>query len=357
MNKAVFCALACAIVGFSSSVLAQSLPERCQQEEKKIASQQASIEEIDKEIAELRAKLDELNQQKQETAKSLVGKKGEKSRLAAEIKADTRKKNKMCAPLVTCANYEKELDGLMGENREMAKELKSIRQAAQEQVKAAVKLRKKMKKMEAEYTELGCDKLVLGEDEQKTVDRCQKLFADWTARQTELKKVKAAIAELRNSYRKQNRELKKAARAYLALQKKMRKSCSFSARLTEVDAAVKEHEGLAGIDKEIKEADQEATIASRVKIIQPKIIEKKKRAKREPGAKLQGKKPAKDRGKGKTDKRGKWGLKLKVDAKGGADTGQGTAGGKIKPEAEVTDPQGKKKKKRGIDFNKKIKQR
>ncbi len=357
MNKAMFCTLACAIFGLSSSALAQPLPELCQQKEKEIAAQEASLGEIDKQIAELQAKLDELKKQKDEATAALSGKKGEKGKLAAKIRMDTAKKKRMCAPLATCAKYEKDLDSLKEKNGEMVKQLAQIRKAGMEQKKAAVALKKAVKEIEAEYGKLGCDSLVLGEDEQKTVDRCQQLFADWTAKQAELDKVKAAIKELKASYKKQKTALRKAFRAYANLQKKMRKTCSFSARLPEVDTAFKEYEGYTLIDKEIKEADTEVKAASRVKIIKPKIIEKKKPDKKEPAAKPKPteKKPAPGQTKGKSGK-GKFGIKLKLDAKGGADTSQGTAGGSLKAKGEVTTPDGKKKKGK-IDIKKKIKLR
>ena len=289
MNKAMFGVLACAIVGLTGSVLAQPLPELCQQKEKEIATQQASLGEIDKQIAELTAKLEDLQKQKAEATANLSGKKRENRKLRAKIRADTRKKTTMCAPLAACAEYEKELDALKESHGEMAKQLAVIRKAGTEQMKAAVALNKAMKKAEAEYVKLGCGSLVLGEDEQKTVDRCQQLFADWTAKQAELDKIKSAIAELKANNKKQTKTLKRAVRAYARLQKKMRKTCSFSARLPEVDTLFKEYEGYTLIDKQIKGVDKEAKAASRVKILKPKIVEKKGPAAK-PAAKV--KKPA-----------------------------------------------------------------
>jgi chromosome segregation ATPase len=332
MNKITFWALACAIVGFSSPVLAQALPELCEQKGKEIASVEASVAAIDKEIAELNGKLDELNKQKVELTKSLAGKTGDKRKLAAKVAVETAKKKKMCAPLVTCAKYEKDMDGLKAKHEKVFKEVSAIRKAAVEEKQKAAKLKQEMEKIEAEYAKLGCDNLVLGESKQKTVDRCGKLYADWTATQAEIDKVKASIRELKQRNRKQRGGLRAAARAYKNLHKRMRKTCSFSARLPEMEKTVTEQDKYATLDKDIAAADKEAGDAGKVKILKPKVIEKKKEKKAE-------KAEPKPAAKGK-----KFGIKLKLDAKGSVDTKKGEAKAKAKAEAEAKGRKGKTKK-------------
>jgi chromosome segregation ATPase len=239
------------------------------------------VKQIDNEIANVNDQIRDLMQQMAELRRKRTSKQGQKTALSRKIRAEEASYKRMCSALSQCEAYERKIDRLKARMAPMGERLRRIREEIRQRSADVTRLNAAVDRIETTYGQLGCDNLVPGQTADSTIDRCNNLFKEWNGLQTDINGLKKSVAALHGRYQRVIRKMRAFSVDLARLTKKMRDTCSHSARIADLDALEKEHDGYRALKDEINDVSTKVRKFRRLKIVKPVIRPKPKKPKKE----------------------------------------------------------------------------
>lgn len=264
------------LFGISTTALAQSLFQRCENRKGEIQTMKDQVKQIDNEIANVNDQIRDLMQQMADLRRKRTSKQGQKTALQRKIKAEESSFKRMCSALSQCDAYDRKIDRLKARMAPMGERLRKIREEMRERSNEMVRYNQAVDRIENSYAQLGCDNLVPGQTADSTVDRCTALFKEWNGLQADINSLKRSVAALQGRYQRIIRKMRAFSVDLARLTKQMREACSHSARIADLDALEKEHNSYRKLKDELNDVSTQVRKFRRLKIVKPVIRPKKK---------------------------------------------------------------------------------
>lgn len=262
--------------GISASALAQSLFQRCENRKAEIQTMNDQIKQIDNEIANVNDQIRDMMQQMAELRQKRTAKQGQKTALERKIRAEEASFKRMCSSLSQCSAYEKKIDRLKERMAPMRQGLHKIRDEIGERSAELSGYNQAVDRIENSYSQLGCDNLVPGQVADSTIDRCNNLFKEWNDLQANINTLKRSVTALEGRYQRIIRKMRTFGTELAQLTRKMRESCSHSARVSDLEEMEREHDGYRNMKDELNNVSSRVKKFRRLKIVKPVIRPKKK---------------------------------------------------------------------------------
>jgi chromosome segregation ATPase len=259
------------LFGFSVTVSAQGLYQRCENRKAEIQTMKDQIKQIDNEIANVNDQIRDLMQQMAELKRKRLSKQGHKTALSRKIKAEEASYNRMCSALSQCEAYERKIDRLKARMAPMSDRLRKIRDEIHQRSADVDRNNAAIDRIESSYAQLGCDNLVPGQTADSTIDRCTNLFKEWNDLLTDINSLKRSVTALQGRYQRVIRKLRAFSVDLARLTKQMRNTCSHSARMADLEELEKEHDGYRSMKDEINGVSSRVRKFRRLKIVKPVI--------------------------------------------------------------------------------------
>jgi chromosome segregation ATPase len=264
------------LLGFSTSALAQSLFQRCENRKAEIQTMKDQIKLIDNEIANTNDQIRDLMQQMADLRRKRTAKQGQKTALQRKIRAEEASFKRMCSSLSQCEAYERKIDRLKARMAPMGERLRKIREEIAERRAELTRYNQAVDRIENSYAQLGCDNLVPGQTADSTVDRCTALFKEWNGLQTDINTLKRSVTALQGRYQRVIRKMRAFNVDLARLTRQMRETCSHSARIADLDELEREHQSYVKMQDELKDVSSRVRKFRRLKIVKPVIRPRKK---------------------------------------------------------------------------------
>ena len=264
------------LFGISTTAFAQSLFQRCENRKGEIQTLKDQVKQIDNESANVNDQIRDLMQQMADLRRKRTAKQGQKTALQRKIRAEEASFKRMCSALSQCEAYERKIDRLKTRMAPMAERLRRIREEMRERSNEMVRHNQAVDRIENSYAQLGCDNLVPGQAANSTIDRCTNLFKEWNDLQTDINNLKRSVAALQGRYQRVIRKMRAFSVDLTRLTRQMREACSHSARIADLDALEKEHDGYRKLKDELNDVSSQVRKFRRLKIVKPVIRPKKK---------------------------------------------------------------------------------
>jgi chromosome segregation ATPase len=271
------------LFGVSVTVSAQGLYQRCENRKTEIQTMKDQVKLIDNEIANVNDQIRDLMQQMADLKRKRLSKQGHKTALTRKIRAEEASYKRMCSALSQCEAYERKIDRLKARMAPMAERLRRIRDEIRQRSADVGRHNAAVDRIETTYAQLGCDNLVPGQTADSTIDRCTNLFKEWNDLQTDINNLKKSVAALHGRYQRVIRKMRAFSVDLARLTKQMRNICSHSARIADLDALEKEHDGYRSLKDEINDVSSKVRKFRRLKIVKPVIRPKPKPKKEKKG--------------------------------------------------------------------------
>jgi chromosome segregation ATPase len=264
------------LFGISTTALAQSLFQRCENRKAEIQTMNDQIKQIDNEIANVNDQIRDLMQQMADLRRKRTSKQGHKTALQRKIRAEEASFKRMCSSLSQCDAYERTIDRLKARLAPMGERLRKIREEIRARGADLTRHNQAVDRIENSYAQLGCDNLVPGQTADSTIDRCTNLFKEWNDLLTDINTLKRSVAALQGRYQRVARKMRAFSVDLARLTKQMREACSHSTRIADLDALEKEQDDYRKMKDDLNDISSRVRKFRRLKIVKPVIRPKKK---------------------------------------------------------------------------------
>jgi len=258
-------------LGAFSAVSAQSLFDRCQKKKADIAVMEDSVGTIDGDVNKINSRLENLRRKQKELLQQKTAKAREKAALLRRIKSEKAHHARMCVGLRQCEKLERKIEKLKKRIAPLSDRLRRIREEIRSRREESNRLSEIVEKIEASYANLKCDDLVAGQAAQATIDRCSDLFSRWNKLQADINKLQSSVVALRDRYKRVMKKMRAQNAELVRLAKKMRKACSHSSRMAELETLEKEQHGYRAISDDLEKMSRRVKKFRALKIRRPKM--------------------------------------------------------------------------------------